>query len=58
MSDDAIVTDGRHQRARLLQTAGGSLEALIQYLRQRETEAGRKPVRLGPQEPVAGPRAG
>ena len=58
MPDDAIVTDVRQQRERLLETAGGSLEVLIQYLRQRETEAGRKPVRLGPQEPVSAPHAG
>ena len=58
MPDDSIVTDVRQQRGQLLETAGGSLKALIQYLRQREVEAGRNPVRLGPQAPVAGSRAG
>lgn len=58
MSDDSIVTEVREQRARLLATAGGTLESLVAYLRQREREAGRSPVNATPSTPAASSSTG
>jgi hypothetical protein len=58
MPEDAIVTEVRERRAELLQTAGGTLEALVQYLQEREAEAGRTPVQRPPQAPTPQSRAG
>jgi hypothetical protein len=58
MQDDAIVADIRQHRSELLEAAGGTLDALVQYLRQREREAGRTPVQLPPQALEPKSRAG
>ena len=53
MPDDSIVAEVRTQRERLVETAGGTVEALVRFLRQREAEAGRIPVSLPKPVPVA-----
>jgi hypothetical protein len=58
MADDPIVAEVRLCRAQLLETAGGTLDTLVQYLRDNEAAAGRTPVRLPPQEPAPHSRAG
>ncbi len=58
MSDDSIVTEVRLCRATLLQTAGGTVDTLVQCLREHEAEAGRTPVPRHPQAPAPSPRAG
>lgn len=57
MPDDPIVDEVRQRRAELLETAGGTLGTLIQYLKQREAEAGRTPVQLSPRPPELQTRA-
>ena len=49
MADDPIVAEGWTQRARLLETAGGTVDALVRFLRQQETSAGR--VAVSPARP-------
>ena len=57
MTDDPIVAEVRTQRARLLETAGGTVEALVGFLRQQEANAGR--VAVSPPAAAAAPtRAG
>lgn len=58
MPDDSIVAEVRLCRAKLLETAGGTVNTLVQYLREREAEAGRTPVQLPPQAPAPQSRAG
>ena len=48
MADDPIVDEVRQRRAELLETAGGTVGSLVQYLKQREAEARRTPIRLSP----------
>lgn len=57
MSDDPIVAEVRAQRDQLVEAAGGTVEALVRLLREREAAAGRTAVTL-PREPVATTRAG
>ena len=56
MSEDPIVAEVREARSLLVEAAGGSLAALVRWLRARETQAGRQPVTL-PSESAAGPGA-
>lgn len=58
MPDDSIAAEVRLCRAKLLETAGGTLDTLVHYLREREAEAGRTPVRLPPHTPAPQSRAG
>ena len=51
MTDDPIVAEVRAQRAQRLETAGGTVEALVRFLRQQEVNAGR--VSISPPQPVA-----
>ncbi|MGH7663208.1 MAG: hypothetical protein ACRENI_02760 [Gemmatimonadaceae bacterium] len=58
MPDESIVAEVRQCRAKLLATAGGTLDTLVQYLQERERQAGRTPVQLPPQAPTTQSRAG
>jgi hypothetical protein len=58
MQDDAIVAEVRQRRTQVLEAAGGTLDALVKYLRERERQAGRTPVQLPPQSTEPTSRAG
>lgn len=58
MPDDSIVAEVRIRRAKLVRTAGGMLDSMVQYLHEREAEAGRNPVRLPPRAPAPQSRVG
>jgi hypothetical protein len=58
MPDDPVVDEVRQRRAELVEAAGGTLETLVKYLKQREAAAGRTPVRLPPRAPDLQSRAG
>ena len=46
MPDDTVVAEVRNQRAQLLEAAGGTLDKLVEFLRRKQTEAGRTVVTL------------
>ena len=58
VQDDPIVTEVRAQRDQLVETADGTVEALVRLLREREAAAGRTSVSLPSREPAAATRAG
>jgi hypothetical protein len=57
MPDDPIVAEVRLRRDELLREAGGTVDTLVQFLREQEAKAGREPVRLEPKV-VSSNRAG
>ena len=58
MPEDQVVAEVRARRAQLLEEAGGSVAKLVEFLRQREADAGRTPVTNPPRPPVPQTRAG
>jgi hypothetical protein len=57
MSDDPIVAEVRIRRDEVLRKAGGTVDALVRFLKDHEAKAGREPVRLEPKV-VSSDRAG
>jgi hypothetical protein len=57
MPDDPIVAEVRLRRDEVLREAGGTVDTLVRFLKDKEAKAGREPLRLEPKV-VSSNRAG